>query len=697
MSGRTVNPPMTIARPHLFNEYVAQHARHLSLTKGIEYDTAAAFVKKIAQDKFQDRNLVSVDHPSSGNTEQGKHTLWTFTQKHKNNVVCPSGSMYVPEVKHKSFVCSMVADKISGRGVLKKLKNKAIEEGNIADEKKYHYGQASLKIDVNSLPGGFGSPWNIFYDKGSYNAITSSARALIAQSYVTAEWCIGGNIPLFTEEEAINWVGICMNHCPNRKVLNDVMRKYKMREMTPEEVHVWIRDNVRQYQHGVECSSVLSMLKGIDNITLQYIYYVGNLRNIMWGNPDTFRPWIQSFLDHSSVVPDPNVDPKDMYKIDGDLSGVVSTILTKEMKVVKKKTRPSDYPELGRLFYATGKRMETMLDDASDLFDAFVFSGINIPHILTRKNMLRNTVVVSDTDSVIFTSAAWADWYVGHLDHLTQDSYNVSALMTYFLTKINEHTMEKFSITLGATGKGIYYMKMKNEFLYPTFLLFDIKKTYAAIIKVIEGVVLEDPRPDLKGSAIRGSTTSSTATKEAANLIVEGILKPGMHGRVSAVGLIRRCVDYENVIRDSVMSGETTYLGRKSVKTKDEYANPDSSAYLYLLAWNAIFGAQYDMILPPDKLPAVKLVKPTEGYWIWLKENHPKTHDKFKSFIERYKMPAAMVMSNIATKIPEELIPIVDTRDIIFSNMKPMYLTLERMNVGVGHMKKQLLLGEVYT
>ena len=45
---------------------------------------------------------------------------------------------------------------------------------------------------------------------------------------------------------------------------------------------------------------------------------------------------------------------------------------------------------------------------------------------------------------------------------------------------------------------------------------------------------------------------------------------------------------------------------------------------------------------------------------------------------------------------PEELIALANIRDIIFFNIKPSYLTLERMNITVGHEKQNLLISDIY-
>ena len=65
--------------------------------------------------------------------------------------------------------------------------------------------------------------------------------------------------------------------------------------------------------------------------------------------------------------------------------------------------------------------------------------------------------------------------------------------------------MRVFSIINCVSEKNLSVLAMKNEFLYPIMLLYDIRKTYVGIIAAQEGNILKTPAPDIKGQTLKGS------------------------------------------------------------------------------------------------------------------------------------------------------------------------------------------------
>ena len=213
------------------------------------------------------------------------------------------------------------------------------------------------------------------------------------------------------------------------------------------------------------------------------------------------------------------------YKCNGDIMAIVTTVVSNELKEVNIKDIVEDYPDAAMMCVQVHRNVSEHLSVFNNLFDTFVFHDINFQHALHRSSMQRQAVVVSDTDSVIYTAKDWAVWFTGG-EKIVHGSYNIAALVTYWLSEANADTMGKYIIGIGATGDDIADIKMKNEFLYPSLLLFDIKKVYAGIIKVQEGVFLNEMKADIKGASIRGVSASMEAKEFTNDLLVNDILKP---------------------------------------------------------------------------------------------------------------------------------------------------------------------------
>jgi hypothetical protein len=686
-----------VERPSLVQSYQEHMVNYLMCSRGCTKEQAEKFVEETVTNNLKSPDMKSVETTSYGNTKVRTISLGLFVNKIRNKIVCPSGSIYKPVYKKLAFLCKMIKNGLAMRKVVKKKKMQALEAGDKIAAEMHDYGQASIKIKLNSLPGGLGSPYNLFYDKGGYNSITSSARALIAHSYTCAEQLLGGNYAWFNEQEGIHHVMVAIAKAPKAEVITSITNRFRLKEISAEKTHEFMAESIRQYQHKDPCGELLTVLKAAPPHVVTFIYYMGNLRNLLWENDHIFKEFVSGLLSYDQNISTEGFEPSDIWNVDEDLLAVALTVMAKEMEGIKISELTKKHPNTAKMIAANGKVMQDKLNTLDDLFNVFIYHDIVTPNILTRKNMFRNTVIISDTDSVIYTSKPWVDWYVGQTDKIVSSSYDIAALATYWLTKVNADVMAKYSIAQGATGDNVPVMQMKNEFLYPALLMYDIKKVYAGVIKVVEGVVLPEAKPDLKGAAIRGSSVAKEARDFCEDLIIEQILKPSMDGQLSAAMLIKHCVDFEHHIRTSIENGETTFLQNQSVKMPAEYSNPDGSAWLYVEAWNRVFGAKHGKIAPPDKVPIMKLVPPTMDYYEDLLKKDKTMHDAWCSFVEeKGKFPTSIVIAPTARKIPEEIIPLCDIRAIIYKNMKPVYLTLERLNISQGFSKKELLLSDVY-
>ncbi len=63
-------------------------------------------------------------------------------------------------------------------------------------------------------------------------AVTSSGRCLISNSFTCCEQFLGGNLPIFTEQEAINLAVLIKKEITNIAHVREVMLKYNLRFVT---------------------------------------------------------------------------------------------------------------------------------------------------------------------------------------------------------------------------------------------------------------------------------------------------------------------------------------------------------------------------------------------------------------------------------------------------------------------------------
>lgn len=689
-----------VSRDRLSDAYIKNMVCYLHATKNISKSDAEAFVKQTVTSRAKLPNFDVIYTVRSGELKRRSLGFSEFIDIITNNIITPSGSVYIPVNKIRSIVSSLIREGLAFRSSVKKKMFKALADNDKNLASKYKAEQNSIKTKLNALPGGFGSPSNLFYDKGGYNSVTSTARMLISNSFTCCEQFLGGNLPIFNVGEIYNLTTLMLEYGPSEQEIKNVVNNYNLFKPSLDDLIKFLNTQIKMYEPDFDIYNhdVYNYLKKLPEHLVWFFFYHSNLKNIILNNDKLFRDHITEMFKYDlNDKIDDSIVAEDFYKCRGDILAIVTTIVSKELESIKIKDIVDLHKDKARLCVHVYNRLTNYLNYFNDLFSTFIFHDINFQLALHRSYMQRKTVVVSDTDSVIYTAKDWAEWYVGSVEKITHDSYNIAALMTYWLTEANADTMAKYIIGIGAIDEDIATIQMKNEFLYPTLLLFDIKKVYAGIIKVQEGVLLPEPKPDIKGASIRGAGASAEAKEFAKKIIIDDILNPVINGNVSARYLIEKTISFERDIYSSLQNGELRFLPIVSVGTSDSYEDEDASAFFYSKAWNYIFGKKYGEIKPPDKLPLVKISEPNELYLSQLKMLDEDIYNRFKKFIEENgKVPSAFFIERTQKRIPIELMPLVNYKTIIYFNVNPVYLTLGSLNINVGNSNKQMLMGDIY-
>lgn len=683
-------------RSQIFEEYASNMKEFLYRVTGDPPEKIDSFVDTLIRSRIKDRKVTNLVTTSPGNTKVKVDNLYRFISSLDDQIVSASGSVYMQHEKQLSVIAQMVQEMMAKRKKYKNAMFEAIAKDDKVNANKNKFAQATMKINCNSLPGAFGSEYNCFYDKGNYNTITGLNRSLIAHAYSTVEQCIGANEALFSEEECINHIVINLRYRPVDIKIREAIDRYELEYPTVDELFEYYKTQVNQYTVS-DLAKVKKILERSNREEIAYLYYLGKFPFLFKKNEKIFRPFFENLFNTEDIPRDPNTKEEDLKEIDGDQVIAFQVIASEKLK---------GYPDLKALkkenhdlylwFIDFCKEKTKQLAWLDELLDIFIYYPTDYQHIGNRHEMYRKAVPISDTDSVITTMVKWMLWYNKGSMFVNQDAYSITAMGIYFMTKCVEHSLYKYSIGYGARGKFAKIMKMKNEFLYVALILFALKKTYAGIIAIHEGIKLSKYKVDIKGANLRSSAICKESTDFNRDLIVKSILEVFAGGKkISAQKLINEVVAFEEKIYNDVRSGSSTFLESTAVKEEKEYKKPLSSDYFYYLAWQEIFAKKYGDVRLPSKFPTLKLKDITPLFIENIQDKQIK--ENFKAFYAKYKKwPTAIILNPMMDKFPQELVALADIRSIIFFNVKPSYLTLERMNISVGHEDKNLLISDVY-
>lgn len=682
-----------IVRPDIFQEAMQLHYDYLKKMTGYEDDAEIKrFVKDTFRERYQGKRIIYNKTVSPGNEKIVEDDFYKFLNQQKSKVITPAGSMYKPTIEQSSFIAEMVVDKLKERKKVKKKQLAAEAVGDDLEAKRCWYQQATIKINCNSLPGGFGSPFNIFYDKPGYNTITSAARCMIVRAYTVAEQLLGGNFSWFSEDELVNHILLNLRLRPSDDQINQAIQKYKLKMIDHMQLIDFYTETLHRYCPGCQMASVDRLVSRLTPLEVTFLFYYCNLRHIMWYNSEIFKGFIHYVFDTSKVQLDPNVTADDIFKQDETVLAITTVGLAKEFNNYSIKIIVEEHPELIPKVVAYCKSIEKKVHMLDLLFDTFVNTDADIPEVRKKQMTWRNTVIISDTDSEIFTAAEWDDWYRGGIHYdITDESYQITSLVIYWLHHSVRHACYRYSILHGVSPEHRRVLAMKNEFLYPIMLLFGIKKTYCGIQAVQEGVILPKPKADIKGQTLRGSSICSTSLDFIQNFIENDVLYPSIQGKLSANKLIDKVLGWEHNIMDSIKRGETEFLQITSLKYERDYSDPESTSVFFAwMFWQAVYAKQYGDVQPPAKVIYVSLYTPTAGYYQELEKMNKHVYQETMKFVEQHKkFPNNVLINPAANAIPKEIIPLVDYKKIIYHNCSALYRVLNKLNIGVAHLNKE--------
>ena len=630
--------------------------------------------------------------------------LYRLTRKYKNKIISPFGVGYETADKCSSFLKGLIGVKKKSRKKEKKLMLEAKKNCDKTAEVFHNNNQATIKINMNSMIGAMGSGFSNLSSVANFNSVTSICRFFIMNSYAHAERFLESNFYFRNDEQCIEFIMSCCMCGPSDDRIRTCMDNMGFKYPEYSDVCDFLVGSVHRYDTLSDHEIVKRTLRRLTKERLCFIYYMSNMKHLVFDNESFWRPWIDDLLSDNNVTYSKDIQADYLFKIDGDLGIVLSTVYNKLLPKNSKGNNISIYecveadPVLAQRLACCGKHMEELVSKTTDIFDLFMNHSVNISHVVEHKNQYRDAVVVSDTDSIIFTTKSWLEWYNGDII-MTDRAYNINALVVYWLGKANYHILYHVSEAFGAIGEDLIGMNMKNEFMMPVEILTSLKKHYASILKIQEGVFYSEPRLDMKGVGLRGSVYGASVLNYTEWFVRSSIDEIYNKAVIDTEAKIVDVLRFERLVRDSLYNGKPEFLPITAIKNKEEYAKPEVSVYFNYEVWQSVFGDKYGMIQIPTKCYMVPLTGMNSvGYRQWLTEKYPVISQKLEKFIADHpnKDINRIPINPSSPIIPEELRPIVDYGNLVYANTRPMYIIMQALGLSTGDADKDLTFSGMY-
>jgi len=645
--------------------------------------------------------LKMINYPSYGNGKIETTDLLTYTDTLRKNIITPAGVIYMPPSVKESFLKRKILDNIGTRKVLKKKMLKAASVGDRGLEQRYNYLQASTKIENNSIPGAFGSAHNPLYDKPGYNAVTSLARHSIMCGYAHVEKMLEGNFYFPTPDHCINYCMQLVRICPLD--LASVVAQYGIIIPTISDVVEHFIHSLCLYQRITEKlrNALTKFIASLSMNERTFVYYAYCLKTLLIRNEHVFRPYLKEFF-RTDVTIDPTAKPTDIFNCNGDLLAMVSGLNADLIGRKPVSDALIEEPDGVRHLIAIGNHMQNKLNGIGPLISTFLRVDCDVADAMSHPNMIRKAVIISDTDSVIFSTQSWIEWYVGHVS-FGPDAYAINGFVVFLITMTLEQVFARLSTNFGAEGEDRYRIAMKNEFLYPLMLRTPLPKQYAGRVAVQEGFVLPKSKEDIKGLSYRSSAMCKEtvkAGKDFVNWIFDTVMEKGT---IEVADCLTRVLDHENKVIKSLEAGERLFLTTTPIRNETDYKDAAVSSHYYWRLWEEVFRSKFGEFVIPSKgyvLPLLqdgKVLKDPR-YLALVKAFDSPLYERLVGFMD--KNPRAitrLVIPMTLKQVPAILRPIIDIRGITYANSTPFIVTMRSLGIAYTDSKDQTLLSDIYT
>lgn len=669
-------------------QYVEQGGFYMAKMSGKDIEHCKSLIKEsIKGGKFpgaRDPRVSFFERGDNGDKFKTDNRLSRYISEVVANdeLLAPTFTSYVNSRHKESLLVGFIDANVIRRGKSKKEAFVAKAAGNIDLFLAKDNDQANMKLYNNAMSGTFATKGSILNNSTAHSTLTSLTRSVSSIGNASNEKIISGNRHYRSADIVLNNL-ISIASSVDREALGDVLNKYRLKYPSAHDVMECISYSTNFYWKDERVMGELySFVETLDEIERAAIVYSGDFYHIRVHNEMFVRNFIRRL---SAKITDVIVDePLQVIKGVGEqIVNYAHLICMDEVRGIGK-----DYSRISleavTILAATCLNIVDIITEHKDFIHA-VFLTKNVPASTAYiPNMLRRTVVLSDTDSTMFSVDEWVIWYFGQLK-FTVEAYAVASSIMFIATECIAHNLAILSANVGVSRKKLFSLAMKPEFAFTVFAQTSVAKHYFTCIAVKEGNVYKESEMEIKGVHLKSSAAPKELIK-AAQATMREILDTISSGKkISIIAHIKKTADVERMITNSLLRDEVLYYKRSKIKNAEAYSlEATKSPYQHHVLWEEVFAPYYttfgDTPYEVVKIPTI-IENPTKlKNWVMSIENKELSH-KLAGWLGRQNKKALPTMYVSLQYIrshglPKEIKPIVNVKKILLdlTNINRMIL-----------------------
>lgn len=580
---------------------------------GLDIETCCHSIKESIKDKETSKAVDPIvkyfERQDNKDTIKTSCTLSHYLNEVKanNEVLAPTLTSYINSDEEPSLLVDFVDGNVVRRGKAKKESFKAQAEKKVDLYIIKNNEQTNMKLKNNALSGAFVTKGSILNNKTAHNTLTSTIRSVSSLGNSSNEKIIAGNRHYYNLDVTLFNV-ISITSSLDKEKFNAVMVKYELKYPSVQDVLDCIKYSSDLYWKNDEAFKTISdFVEKLDNVERAGFVYIGDLYHTRIHNDHFVRRLLTRL---SERVTDMTItDPE------ATIRGSDEQIVNFAHQVCLSETRGigKDYskmsPEAVNVLAATAVNIRKVVNGYSDFIDAMFLTN-NVPASTAFiPNMIRRTVVLSDTDSTMFSVDEYVTWYFGKLI-FSDEAFALAASMMFIATQCMAHTLAILSANMNVKRAKLYTLAMKPEFSFPVFAATSVAKHYYTSIMVREGNVFDKLDLEIKGVNLKNSAAPKVLIKAAQDKMNNILTKVMNNEQISIVDELKDLANVERMISESLLSGKIEYFKQSKIKNPEAYSrSPEQSPYVHHMFWNDVFEPKYGHSeLPPYgviKIPTI--------------------------------------------------------------------------------------------
>lgn len=625
-----------------------------------------------------------------------RHKLHTSLTNYISGVVSnqeilvPTFTSYVPAETRRSILVEFIDNNVKIRSKAKKEAFVAKAEGKTDLYIMKNNEQDNRKRYNNSMSGAFAAGGSILNNPTAHSTLTSITRTESSLGNASNEKIIAGNRHYRSPDVTLANL-ISITSAIDRQELSGVIQKYSLTYPTVEQTLDCIRYSSDLYWRDIKAfCKIQALVEKLDPVERAGFVYIGDLYHLRQLNPEFIRNFVTRLS--CKAVPAAVPGARELIKtIDEQVLNYAHLVCFEEIKGIGKDYSKITDVAIGTL-YSTCLNIVQVVQEYKDFINA-IFLTDNIPASTAFiSNMVRRSVVLSDTDSTMFSIDEWVNWYFGQVI-FTPEAFALAGSIMFIATQCIAHTLAIFSANMNVERRKLFLIQMKPEFCFPLHCQTSVAKHYFASISMKEGNAYKQNETEIKGVHLKSSAAPIALVKDAQSKMVEIMAKIQSGKKISVVQELQRVASIERKIKESLLNGAVEFYKQSKIKSPEAYAlGPEQSPYLHHMLWEAVFMPKYGAVEAPIysviKIPTV-LENPTAmKKWISSIADE-EFRQRLVPWLLKYKktvLPTFYLSSQYVKSngIPMEIKSVIDVKRITLDLTKTDRMILETL----GHFPK---------